>query len=122
MPSHKKINPFSKQNNDTGFAGNTNDLGGRFINKDGSYNLVKEGMPFHKRFSMFHDMLNLPLWKFITIILVFFIAINLIFTAIYFALGAGQFDGLIPGTPFKTFRQLFYFSMQTITTVGYGHV
>jgi len=122
MAAYKKRNPFSKENNDTGFAGNTNDTGGRFINKDGSYNLVKEGMPFHKRFSIFHDMLNLKTWKFITIILIFFVVINLVFTVIYFALGADSFDGLIPGSSFKIFRQLFYFSMQTITTVGYGHV
>ena len=50
MSSPKKINPFSKQNNDTGFASNTNDTGGRFINKDGSFNLVKEGMPFLQTF------------------------------------------------------------------------
>ncbi|MEI9956270.1 MAG: ion channel [Ferruginibacter sp.] len=121
MAGYKKINPFSKQNNDTGFA-STSDLGGRFINKDGSYNLVKEGMPFSKRFSIFHDMLNLPLWKFITIIFLFFIAINLIFTIIYFIIGAEQLDGLISGSNWKIFREIFYFSTQTFTTVGYGHV
>ena len=98
MSSHKKINPFSKQNNDTGFAGNTNDVGGRFINKDGSYNLVKEGMPFGKRFSMFHDMLNLPLWKFIVVIFLFFLAINFIFTLIYLLIGPQQLDGLTSGS------------------------
>lgn len=123
MATHKRINPFSRQNNDTGFASNTNDTGGgRFINKDGSYNLVKEGMPFHKRFSIFNDMLNLSMWKFITVIVVFFIVINLLFGSMYFFLGENQFDGLIPGSDWKIFRQLFYFSMQTLTTVGYGHV
>ena len=122
MSSYKKINPFSKQNNDTGFAGNTNDTGGRFINKDGSYNLVKEGMPFRKRFSIFHDMLNLPLWKFITVIFLFFLAINFIFTVIYFLIGPEQLDGLISGSNWKIFREIFYFSTQTFTTVGYGHV
>jgi len=122
MPSYKKINPFSKQNNDTGFAGNTDDTGGRFINKDGSYNLVKEGMPFRKRFSIFHDMLNLPLWKFITVIFLFFLAINFIFTVIYFLIGSEQLDGLISGSNWKIFREIFYFSTQTFTTVGYGHV
>lgn len=123
MSLHKRINPFSKQNNDTGFASNSNDqLGNRFINKDGTYNLVKEGMPFSKRFSIFNDMLNLPSWKFIVVIFIFFIAINFIFTVMYFFAGQEQFDGLIPGTGWKLFRQLYYFSTQTLTTVGYGHV
>jgi len=123
MSLHKRINPFSKQNNDTGFASNSNDqLGNRFLNKDGTYNLVKEGMPFSKRFSIFNDMLNLPSWKFMVVILIFFIAINLIFTVMYFLAGQGQFDGLIPGSDWKIFRQLYYFSTQTLTTVGYGHV
>jgi inward rectifier potassium channel len=122
MATYKKINPFSKQNNDTGFASNNNEVGGRFINKDGSYNLVKEGMPFHKRFSIFHDMLNLPLWKFITIIFLFFIAINLLFATIYFVIGAQQLEGLTMGSNWKIFREMFYFSTQTFTTVGYGHV
>jgi len=122
MSLTKKINPFSKINNDTGFATNSNDTGGRFINKDGSYNLVKTGMPFRKRFSMFHDMLNLPTWKFITVIFLFYIIINIFFTLLYFGLGASQFDGLIPGSDWKIFRELLYFSTQTLTTVGYGHV
>lgn len=122
MSLYKKINPFSRQNNDTGFASNNSDTGGRFINKDGSFNLVKEGLPFRKRFSIFHDMLNLPQWKFIVVILLFFIAINLVFTIIYFIIGPGQLDGLITTSTWKTFREIFYFSTQTFTTVGYGHV
>ena len=122
MSSHRKINPFSKLNNDTGFASNSNDTGGRFINKDGSYNLIKEGMPFRKRFSIFHDMLNLAQWKFITVILAFFVMINLLFTIVYFFIGAQAFEGLDVGSSWYTFRQLFYFSTQTFTTVGYGHV
>jgi inward rectifier potassium channel len=122
MSSHKKINPFSKQNNDTGFASNTNDMGGRFINKDGSYNLIKEGMPFFKRFSLFQDMLNLPLWKFITVIFLFYVIINIIFTFFYLLIGPQQLDGMISGSYWKITREVFYFSTQTFTTVGYGHV
>ena len=113
----KKMNPFSRINNDTGFATNSSDTGGRFLNKDGSYNIVKVGMSFRKRFSMFHDMLNLPTWKFISVIFLFYIIINIIFTFIYFGLGTAQFDGLIPGSDWKIFRELLYFSTQTITTV-----
>lgn len=123
MSLYKKINPFSKQNNDTGFASNTSDTGGRFINRDGSFNVVKEGIPFFKRVSIFHDMLNLPQWKFILVILIFFIVINTIFAAVYFIIGPSQFDGLVPDCKgWLFFREIFYFSTQTFTTVGYGHV
>ncbi len=122
MSLYKKINPSSKQNNDTGFSTSANDTGGRFINKDGSYNLVKEGMPFWKRISIFHDMLYLPPWKFITIILLFYVAINLAFTGIYFWIGASELTGLPAGNNWRIFKELFYFSTETFTTVGYGRV
>ncbi|MBE7171342.1 MAG: transporter [Williamsia sp.] len=122
MTQHKKLNPYSKQNNDTGFASNTQNTGGRFLNKDGSYNLVKEGMPFLKRFSLFHNMLNLPDWKFMAVILSFYFVINLLFTAVYIWIGFDQLDGLIRGSNWKMAREVFYFSTQTFTTVGYGHV
>jgi len=123
MSLHKRINPFSRQNNDTGFSTNAKDLvGGRFINKDGSYNLVKEGMPFWKRISIFHDMLHLPQWKFITVILVFYVAINLVFTGIYFWIGPAELQGLPDGDNWRVFKELFYFSTETFTTVGYGRV
>jgi inward rectifier potassium channel len=122
MSLYKKVNPFSRQNNDTGFSTGGNDTGGRFINKDGSYNLVKEGMPFWKRISVFHDMLNLPQWKFIVVILLFYVAINLIFTTTYFLIGPSGLTGLPAGNGWRMFKELFYFSTETFTTVGYGRV
>jgi inward rectifier potassium channel len=122
MSLYKKINPFSRQNNDTGFSTNVNDTGGRFINKDGSYNLVKEGMSITKRISLFHDMLNLPQWKFITIIFLFYFVINLLFAGIYFLIGPSQITGLPTDNDWHVFKELFYFSTETFTTVGYGRV
>ncbi len=118
------MNPFSRLNNDTGLSTKNNDLGsGRFINKDGSYNLVKEGMPFWKRISVFHDMLNLPSWKFVAIILMYYLVINLCFTTIYFLIGPNELTGLPVGvSSWRTFKELFYFSTETYTTVGYGRV
>jgi inward rectifier potassium channel len=124
MPILKKINRFSHQNNDTGFSTSASDKGGgRFINKDGTYNLVKEGMPFWQRISVFHDMLNLPRWKFITVIVLAYCIINLFFASVYFLIGAHEFQGLPSGADdWRIFRELFYFSTETYTTVGYGRV
>ncbi|MBS1579175.1 MAG: transporter [Bacteroidetes bacterium] len=121
--SIKKIKHFWKQNNNTGFSSNaTETLGGRFVNKDGSYNLVKEGIPFWKRISIFHDMLHLKLWKFIAVILIFFVLINLIFTSIYFIIGISGFQGIQSANNWQLFKELYYFSTETFTTVGYGRV
>ncbi len=123
MSLYKRVNPFSQQNNNTGFSSKTSDIGsGRFLNKNGSYNIVKEGMPFWKRISIFHDMLNLPSWKFTSVILLFYVLINLVFTSLYFIMGPGQITGIPNQTEWQLFRELFYFSTETFTTVGYGRV
>ena len=46
MALHTRVNPSLKVNNDTGFGNNANNYGGRFVNKDGSFNLRKDGIPF----------------------------------------------------------------------------
>ena len=122
MATVKQINPYSRINNDTGFGNNPASYGGRFINRDGSFNLRKEGRPYWERFSIYHSMLNLQSWKFISIIFIFFVSINLFYTIIYLLIGADQFQGLIATTPWKVFKEIFFFSTETFTTVGYGRV
>ncbi|MDP4262360.1 MAG: ion channel [Bacteroidota bacterium] len=122
MSTIKRINPFSKTNNDTGFGTNASDYGGRFINRDGTYNLRKEGVSFRDRFSIFHTMLNMPTWKFITVIILFFLAINLLYTIVYSLIGINGFQGILGVTGWQQFKELFFFSTETFTTVGYGRV
>jgi inward rectifier potassium channel len=118
----KRINPFLKSNNDTGFSTSTSIVGGRFINKDGSFNVRKDGIPFWKRISIYHTMLNMPRWKFITVVVVFFHLINLLYTSIYLLIGPQQFTGMISGAELQVFKELYFFSTETFTTVGYGRV
>jgi inward rectifier potassium channel len=122
MATRIKINPASKTNNDTGFGTNVSSYGGRFINRDGSYNLKKEGVSFWDRFSLFHSMLNMPLWKFITVIVLFFLFINLLYTIIYVLIGVEGFQNVIASNRWEEFKELYFFSTETFTTVGYGRV
>ena len=122
MANHLRINPGLKVNNDTGFGNNASDYGGRFINKDGSFNLRKEGLPFLTRFSIYHSLLNLPRWKFFAVILIFYFSLNLVYTLIYWFIGTDQFQGMIATEPWAKFKELFFFSTETFTTVGYGRV
>lgn len=122
MAKQRSINPFSKLNNDTGFGNNPGSYGGRFINRDGSFNVIKEGGTFWQRFSLFHSMLNLPLWKFIVVLIGFFVGINLLYTLIYLLLGVDQFTGVIANTRWEEIKEVYFFSTETFTTVGYGRV
>ena len=119
MPT-KEINPVPKLNNDTGFSTTGIINGSRFINRDGTFNLHKKGWPFWERFSIFYTMISLPLWQFIVIIVAFFFSINLLYTGIYWLIGAEQFTGFVAHTPAGIFKELYFFSTETFTTVGYG--
>lgn len=122
MALTKAINPVSKLNDDTGFSTTGVMNGARFINRDGTFNLHKKGWPFWDRFSIFHFMISLPLWQFITIIVTFFFSINLMYASIYYWIGPGQFTGFLGTTPGHIFKELYFFSTETFTTVGYGRV
>lgn len=118
----KKINPNLKKNNDTGFGSNPGSYGGRFINKDGSFNIRREGISFINRFSIYQKMLNLPRWKFIGIILFFYFAINVLFTIAYILVGCNQLQGIVASSDWGKYKEIFFFSAQTFTTVGYGRI
>jgi inward rectifier potassium channel len=120
--STAKLHSHLKDNNDTGFGGNPDNYGGRFVNRDGSFNVRKEGMPFFERFSLYHTMLNMPTWKFYAALFVFYLCINFIFACIYFFIGGGQFQGVMAVSAWQAFKEMFFFSTETYTTVGYGRV
>lgn len=111
-----------KVNDDTGFGGNPDNYGGRFVNRDGSYNVKKEGFSFFRRFSIFHSMLNMPVWKFYGTLFAFYLTINFVFGCIYFFIGKDQFQGIQAQTFMGIFKEMYFFSTETFTTVGYGRV
>jgi len=122
MANHRKISSILKANNDTGFSNKADTATSRFVNKDGSYNVRKSGLGIIKRFSIFQFMLTIPRWKFMGVILTFYVIINLLFTSIYLWVGTDQLQGMVGATPWVKFKEVFYFSTQTFTTVGYGRV
>ncbi len=107
----------------TGFGANTNAEGGRLVNPDGSNNLKKTGMPLYERISIYHTLLRMSRFKFMIAILFFYTSINLFFAFIYFAIGVNHLSGIDINHPiWMRFVEAFFFSSQTLTTVGYGHV
>jgi inward rectifier potassium channel len=107
----------------TGFSTSNNIEGGRLTNKDGSTNIVKTGIPFWQLLSPYHTLLKLQWWKFLLIVFLFYGILNTFFALIYLWVGVENLKGVITdGNPLNSFQQAFFFSSQTLTTVGYGHI
>lgn len=117
-----KVNPNAKSEINTGFGVNSSDYGGRFVNKNGKPNVEIKGVGYLKRISWYHVLLNLPPWKFLSVILSFFLLINLFFAGLYLFFGISHLVGLAPHTYLEKFEEAFFFSCQTFTTVGYGRI
>jgi inward rectifier potassium channel len=117
-----KVNPFSKSNPDTGFGTEANRLGGRFVNKDGSFNLRKDGFPLWKRLSIYSYLMDMSVFKFSGTILLFYLVINLLFTVLYLLAGDHQLQGFLETNEWGKIQEVFFFSTETFTTVGYGRI
>ncbi|MBQ0908640.1 Inward rectifier potassium channel Irk [Flavobacterium sp. F-328] len=117
------MNTAGKSQENTGFGTNASNYGGRFINKDGSANVEKRGMFLLRRISWYHTMIAMPQWRFLLTLLLFYMGMNFIFALLYFSIGIEHLNGIDPsGTELGKFGQAYFFSAQTFTTVGYGHI
>jgi inward rectifier potassium channel len=91
----------------------------RAINDDGSFNVHRRGTTWRDVHPYLH-LINIPWPGFLGIIFASYVAVNSVFALIYFALGPGSLRGDDPGMPLGRFLNAFFFSAQTLTTVGYG--
>ena len=117
----------SRRNNlrsriNTGYSSNSNSTGGRFINRDGQPNVIKRGVSIAERYSWYHTMLGMKRGKFLLLLLLIYISINLVFAGVYYIIGPEHLAGIDHKNPWKEFSEVFFFSTQTFTTVGYGRI
>jgi inward rectifier potassium channel len=118
----RKINPKATSEINTGFGVNSSDYGGRFVNKNGRPNVEKKGVGYFEKISWYHILLDMPRSKFLLTIFLFYLFINLLFGFIYFLLGVDKLGGIYTHSRFQEFVEEFFFSCQTLTTVGYGRI
>jgi inward rectifier potassium channel len=94
----------------------------RLINKDGSFNVNRKGLNFFNSLSIYHSLLTIEWWKFIGLASLGYLLLNIIFAFIYLIFEPGALEGTDAATLSAKFLRAFFFSIQTSSTIGYGHV
>lgn len=93
----------------------------RMINPDGSFNVRRRGVTW-RDFHPYLQLINMSWFWFFASLLAGFLVVNTIFASIYFAIGTWQLQGITAPTAGGRFLETFFFSSQTLTTVGYGGI
>ncbi|WP_449399948.1 ion channel [Chryseobacterium wanjuense] len=113
----QKIRQTNTEN--SGFGDNAS---GRFINKNGLPNVYRKGVGIFDRFSWYHTMLDLSTFQFLSYLVVAYVIVNIFFALIYYLIGVEHLTGIDKSDPMNEFIDVFFFSSQTFTTVGYGRI
>lgn len=109
-----------KQDDDTGFGNRNDSQSTHLLNKDGTFNVARKGLPMLKRLNVFHELITLPWWKFNLLVFAAYLLMNTLFAGLYLAVGMEEIEGDKGMTASEHFWDAFFFSAQTLTTVGYG--
>jgi inward rectifier potassium channel len=108
-------------NRDLGFgAVVARDSRKRLLNRDGSFNVVREGLSFLQSLSPYQFLLTTSWPRFLGLIIVFYLATNAGFAVAFVACGPGQIAGATAITLGNRLLEMFFFSVQTFATIGYG--
>lgn len=102
--------------------GLTNQFSGqlrRVINPNGTFNVRRKGGRLQD-VSIYLKLVDTTWPRFLLALMLLFLAINLAFAAVYFLLGIENLQGLEP--EMSGFVNAFFFSIHTLTTVGYGNI
>jgi len=93
----------------------------RLLNRDGSFNVKRDGLPFGASLSLYHALLTMSWPRFLAVVVMFYMAVNAGFGLVYAALGPAALDCADPSLG-TGFLRGFFFSVETFSTVGYGQI
>jgi inward rectifier potassium channel len=94
----------------------------RFLNRDGTFNVLRTGLPFRRTLSAYHALLTMPWPRFFALITFAYFATNVIFAGAFLLCGPDALTGTSAHNPHERMLEDFFFSVQTLATIGYGSV
>jgi inward rectifier potassium channel len=94
----------------------------RFLNRDGTFNVRREGLNALDALSPYHFLLTLSWPRFLAATISLYVVTNALFAAVYTALGDGALSGAEHLDTLHRYGKAFFFSVHTLATIGYGNV
>ena len=91
----------------------------RVINKDGSFNVQRTGLRGFAG-SVYIRLATMSWFRFFWVVTFTYLAVNSLFASLFLALGPSALHANQHDTGLGDFGRAFFFSVQTLTTVGYG--
>jgi inward rectifier potassium channel len=94
----------------------------RFLNKDGSFNVRREGLSFWQELSPYHYLISISWPKFLSLLALSYLLANMLFAFLYLGCGNDALTGFRTSPELGRFGIAFFFSVETIATIGYGNI
>ena len=94
----------------------------RLLNRDGTFNPRREGMSFLASLNAFHFFLSISWKKFFATVVLGYLGANVLFALAYMACGPDSITGQEAAKFGGTFGRAFFFSVETLGTIGYGNI
>lgn len=110
------------QRNDLGFGTKVTGPQSRLVNQDGSFNVVRINGSIWDRLNIYNRLITMRWLPFLSLIMAAYLTANTFFAGIYMVAGPESLVGVDDTMLNGPFWKCFFFSSQTLTTVGYGHI
>ncbi len=107
---------------DTGLSSKYQTRTQRIIEKNGSFNVRKTGIGRLESFNLYHYLINVSWPRFFLLALIFYVVVNALFTVFYVIAGPEHLGIETDQGALHSVMNSFFFSAQTLTTVGFGRV
>lgn len=115
-----KKHPTNDDANDLGFGSRlSQNQHRRMLNRDGTFNVEREGMSVIRSNSIYHWLLTITWTKFHLMMIAAYFVINIVFALAYYFSGPDALNGA-ETTTMPHFWNCFFFSIETFATIGFG--
>jgi inward rectifier potassium channel len=96
--------------------------GWRFINRDGTINVRGEDFRRSSLFDLYHMLLSMR-WRMVFLLVtIVYLLVNIAFGTAFYLGGPDALHGIQSTSPSERWLECFFFSVQTLATIGYGGI